>query len=341
MLRVILLLVCLMSCGASAVGKEGSPETGAQIPTPVWFAQSFLEFDQEAKLAAQTGKRMLVYFGQEGCSYCRELMQVNFSQQDIVALTRKHFVAIALDIWGDRELIWIDGRKMTEKQLAQELRVQFTPTILLMEGDKIVTRMNGYYPPHRFRAALRYAAERMERETDFASFLRTNSPAPARNTLTPQPFFAKAPYPIAQGSSTKPLMVLFEYTDCASCDALHDQGFANPGVRKELSGFDVVRLNLYGRERVLTTDGALMTESEWARKLGIVYAPTLVFFDVRRHEALRIESDKKAGHLLGAMRYVASGAHLKEPHFQRFIREHYGELEKAVRLKKPVQKPAQ
>jgi thioredoxin-related protein len=328
--RIIILPFCLILFAMPVRAAENAPAPEADHDVPSWFAQSFLELDQELKHANRASKRMLIYFGQAGCPYCRALMQVNFSQQDIVSVTRQHFVPIALDIWGDRELTWFDGRRMTEKQLAESLKVQFTPTILLFdEQGGIVARLNGYYPPHRFRAALDYAAERMERTTDFASYLRANAQSPARGSLMAQPFFAKAPYPIAKGASSLPLVVLFEYNECASCDALHDGGLSNPAVRSELSGFSVVRLNLFGNERISTTDGAIMTEADWARKLGIVYAPTLVFFDVDRREALRMEADFQAAHLLGALRYVASGAHLKEPNFQRFIRDRYRELDKA------------
>ncbi len=86
-------------------------------------------------------------------------MQTNFSQKSIADKARAHFVAIALDIWGDREATWIDGRRFSEKQLAAFLKVQFTPTLLFFdERGAVVARLNGYYPPHRFDAVLDYAA---------------------------------------------------------------------------------------------------------------------------------------------------------------------------------------
>ena len=59
--------------------------------------------------------------------------EVNFAQRGIVEKTRKHFVTVALDIWGDRQVTWIDGRQMTEKELARVLNVQFTPTLLFFD----------------------------------------------------------------------------------------------------------------------------------------------------------------------------------------------------------------
>ena len=91
------------------------------------------------------------------------MRQNNFSQRDIVDKTRRNFVAIALNIWGDREVTWTDGRTMSEKEFARMLKVQFTPTILFLDGQgRVVARLNGYLPPNRFSAALDHVAAKME-----------------------------------------------------------------------------------------------------------------------------------------------------------------------------------
>ena len=73
------------------------------IDIPPWFANTFLDFREDVADAAKEGKRLLVYVGQDGCPYCTKLMTANFSQRAIVDKTRRHFVAIALNLWGDRE----------------------------------------------------------------------------------------------------------------------------------------------------------------------------------------------------------------------------------------------
>src|SRR5215203_3875111 len=110
-----------------AVAQAPSPHA---IDIPAWFSTSFLDFRDEVADAARIGKRVLVYVGQDGCPYCTKLMTANFSRPDIVATTTARFVPIALDLWGDRETTWVDGRAAPEKALAQRLDVQFTPTVL-------------------------------------------------------------------------------------------------------------------------------------------------------------------------------------------------------------------
>ena len=58
----------------------------------------------------------MLYFGQDGCPYCKRLMEVNFRQAAIAAKAQKNLVALALNIWGDREVIGVDGVATTEKQ---------------------------------------------------------------------------------------------------------------------------------------------------------------------------------------------------------------------------------
>jgi thioredoxin-related protein len=137
---------------------------------PPWFTETFLDFREDVRDAAKDGKRLLLYFGQDGCPYCRELMVNNFTQPRIVEKTRRGFVAIALNIWGDRETTWTDGRTRPEKELARFLGVQFTPTLFMLdEKGATIARINGYYPPQRFEAAIDYGAQRLERKVDFAA----------------------------------------------------------------------------------------------------------------------------------------------------------------------------
>src|SRR5688572_11257000 len=96
----------------------------AQEPPP-WFSESLLDLREDVKEAAAHGKRVMLYFGQDGCPYCKRLMDVNFRQAAIAAKAQRHLVALALNIWGDREVTWTDGKAITEKQLAARLKVQF------------------------------------------------------------------------------------------------------------------------------------------------------------------------------------------------------------------------
>jgi thiol-disulfide isomerase/thioredoxin len=107
-------------------------QIGEEILPPA-FTETLLELPDDAAQAAKSGKRLLLYFGQQGCPYCKELMTTSFTQKDITDKVAKHFVAIGFDLFGDREVTWFDGKVRREKELAKFLKVQFTPTILLLD----------------------------------------------------------------------------------------------------------------------------------------------------------------------------------------------------------------
>src|SRR6266849_8590797 len=162
-LRVALWSALLVPLWASA--QTASPHA---IEVPAWFSETGLDLREDARDAAKEGKRLMIYFGQDGCPYCKALMQTNFTQPRIVQKTRSKFVALALNIWGDRQVTGLDGRAVPEKEFARAMRVQFTPTVLFLdESANEVARLNGYYPPHRFEAALDYVAARLEGKQPF------------------------------------------------------------------------------------------------------------------------------------------------------------------------------
>jgi len=261
--------------------------------TPSWFSESLLHLPDEVAEAATAGKRVMLYFGQDGCPYCKRLMEVNFRQRATVERMQQRFVALALNVWGDREVTWIDGSAISEKQLAARLKVQFTPTLIFLdEKGGIALRLNGYYAPERFNAALDYASGRISR-AEFESVREKKS----NESLNDQPFFTRT-------RSGKPLAMLFETPYCAECDALHREVFTRAEVLEQLGKFDVMRFPVPGKE---------------ALSLKVEYVPTLVLLDARGREALRLEAYFRPFHVAGALDYVASGAYRTEPSFQRFL----------------------
>jgi len=310
----------LSLAGAPAAGQTGVPSPHA-IEIPRWFSESFLDIRDDIRDASRDGKRLMIYFGQDGCPYCKALMKANFGDASIAATTRKHFVPIALNIWGDREVTWIDGRKMAEKELAAVLRVQYTPTLLFFdEQGAVALRVNGYWPPERFRLALDYAARGREREQGFADFEAGRVPAKAGDRIVRDANFpARAPDLPRALAAGRPVMALFERASCAECVELHREAFVRAEVRELLARFTLLHVDTRGSAPVVAGDGARTTERDWARRLNVVGAPTIVFFARDGSEAFRVEGYIRPFHVAAVLDYVASDAWRSEPSFQRFL----------------------
>jgi len=317
-----LLLILSQPAVPASTGTEAFNPSPHAIDIPSWFRETFLDFREDIREAAKEGRRLLVYFGQDGCPYCRELMQVAFRQKDIADTTRRRFHAVAINVWGDREVTWLDGKALSEKALAARLKVQFTPTLLFFdEKGTVVLRLNGYYPPHQLRAALDYVSGKHEGKLAFADYLGKNSREPASGKLHDQPFLMKPPLDLdrSRKPAARPLAVLFEQKQCAACDEMHQQGFSVSAVRSLVGRLDVARVELFGKERLVTPQGRPLTAEQWGRELKIAYTPTIVFFDTGGREVFRIEAYLKPFHLASSFDYVTSGAYLKEPSFQRYL----------------------
>lgn len=312
-MRALLLVLALFAASARA-------PLLAQEP-PAWFTESLLELPDDIAAAATEKKRVMLYFGQDGCPYCKRLMEVNFRQAAIAAKAQKNLVALAVNIWGDREVKWVDGSVTSEKKLAAQIKVQYTPTLIFFdERGAIALRLNGYLPPHEFEAALDYVAQRMEKKQTFREYLRAKAPAPAKAALNAQPFF-KAPEDLRRTPGAKPLALLFETPECSACDELHAVAFKRREVLDQLARYDVVRLPLAGREPLVGVDGRKTTAAGLAGALNVGYVPALVLFDANGREAFRSEAYLRPFHFAGALEYVSSGAYRREPSFQRFLQE--------------------
>jgi len=318
---IVVLSLALALFPPAAAAKKAEMRGIGQYTIPPWFKTSFLDLKDDAAEAGATDKRLLVYFGQDGCPYCAALFNTNFSQPAIADYTRRHFDAVDINMWGDRPVTDFSGETLGEKEFAAKHKVWFTPTILFFDaGGKQVLRLNGYYPPRQFLAALQYVAEKREGAEPFAAYLARVAPrAAAATPLHRQPFFESPPFDLrsAQG---KPTVVFFEQPDCLGCDELHQTILNRPETRAQLKRLRAIQLDRWGDTPVLTPAGERLTARAWADRLNVAYVPTAVFFDQGK-EVMRIEAMLKSFHVQSVMDYVASGAYRREPSFQRFIQQ--------------------
>lgn len=315
-LRVVCAILLYIACATAWAA--AAPQ---EIAVPAWFKISFLDLRDDIKEATASGRRVIVYFGQNGCPYCKKLMEANFGRQDIADKTRRHFDAIEINIFGSREVTWIDGKARSEKELAALLKVQFTPTLLFLdEQGRIALRVNGYYPPQRFHAALDYVSQHSENKLSFAEFQKRYLRETGKDELRDDPLFRKQPYIFDRRTpAARPLAVFFEERGCADCDEMHATALQAGPTRQLLSRFEVYRLDIAGETPVITPAGTKSTAAQWARDLNVPYAPSVLLFDGNGREILRIEAYVRAFHLQSALDYAASGAYRKESNFQRYI----------------------
>jgi thioredoxin-related protein len=331
-LFALLLMAIFPVAGAEPDQQQDVLQAGLVNPgfhaKPDWFKQSFLDIREDISEAAEQDKRVLLYFYQDGCPYCKKLLETNFSLREISEKTRTAMDVIAINMWGDREVTDLSGNSVSEKQFAENLQVMFTPTLLFLdEQGEVVVRLNGYYPPHKFAAVVDYVGQHKEKELGFREYWAALSPPASSGKLYQDKRYLQEPYRLADRSGDKFLLVFFEQKECAPCDELHLDILRREESVELLQRFDVVVLDMWSKTSVQTPDGTDASAAAWSKQLGIQYAPTMVIFDTLGREVFRTEAYLKAFHIQSAMDYALSGAYRKQPNFQRFIQARANALE--------------
>lgn len=104
------------------------------------------DYDGARKEASDGGKLLLLDFGTEDCVHCRRMHQTTFRDPAIMKLINERFVALK-----------IDARR--EHRLAQSLRIQAYPTMVLASNDgKILAWIEGYIEVNRLAEQLNRAS---------------------------------------------------------------------------------------------------------------------------------------------------------------------------------------
>lgn len=119
------------------------------------FSDSFLIVPEDVRDAAKAGRRMVVFFEQDGCPACLKMARTTFADDAVAQRLRQRFVLVAVDIFGARETVWVDGVARSEKDLARHLGVTGTPTVFVLdEQGRSARRFVGYRDARAFRAIL-------------------------------------------------------------------------------------------------------------------------------------------------------------------------------------------
>lgn len=294
-----------------------------ELVLPDWFKLSFLELHNDLVDAKEAGKwGILIYFGRKDCPYCKAHLTKNWEERGIVTYTQKHFDVIAIDVRGDRGVIDYNGKTYrTEKDFAAKLKTDFTPSFLFVDvTGQHTMRLTGYRPPYQFRAILEYIADKHYLYEPLASYMARGETIAGleESELNEHEVFIAPPYQLDRKKkpANKPLAVFFEQPTCHSCNVLHAGPLKHKEIVGRLNQMEVVQLDRFSDTKVITPTGEKTTAKDWAKKLGIYYSPTIIFYDENGKELLRIDSVIRFYRLNGVLEYILTKAYRKYETFQ-------------------------
>lgn len=112
------------------------------------------------RLATGDREYTAIFFEQPNCRQCDVLHEKVLSQQIVRAQAEK-MRAIQLDMWSDALVVTSDGREISARDLAKELKVQFAPTVVFLDASgQEVMRMDGAFKTFHTQGIFRYVNEK-------------------------------------------------------------------------------------------------------------------------------------------------------------------------------------
>jgi len=129
MRRIFLILVALFTLTQAAFASEVGEDGLHKQP---WFTTTFKDIAEDIATARDSGKRLAIIFEQRGCIYCKRLHETVLNDPKIAKFISENFQVVQYNLFGDEEVVDLDGETLTEKTAARKWRVVYTPTIMFL-----------------------------------------------------------------------------------------------------------------------------------------------------------------------------------------------------------------
>lgn len=97
-----------------------------------WMRDTFKDLREDLAEANAEGKRLVLFFEQRGCVYCKKMHEEVFTDPEVSEYIDEHYFVVQLNLHGDTEVTDFDGDVLSEKDMARKWRVLFTPTIVFL-----------------------------------------------------------------------------------------------------------------------------------------------------------------------------------------------------------------
>lgn len=128
-MRILVMLAAVLLFSGSANSAEIGDDGLHKQP---WFTTSFKDVAEDISTAKDEGKRLAIIVEQRGCIYCKRLHETVLSDPKVSTFIKENFQIVQYNLFGDEEVIDLDGETLTEKTAARKWRIVYTPTIMFL-----------------------------------------------------------------------------------------------------------------------------------------------------------------------------------------------------------------
>ncbi|WP_417206613.1 thioredoxin family protein [Antarctobacter sp.] len=100
-----------------------------------WMRDTFKDLREDLAEANAEDKRLVLFFEQRGCIYCKKMHEEVFTDPEVSEFIDSNYFVVQLNLHGDIEVTDFDGEVLTEKEMARKWRVLFTPNIVFLPEE--------------------------------------------------------------------------------------------------------------------------------------------------------------------------------------------------------------
>lgn len=305
-----LIFAISIAFSTSLVAKEGKVIGASNHEVPKWFKDSFLDIAEDVEEATQKNKHFMIFLDFEGCPYCSKMLKENFVDDNKTSkFIKEHFDVIELNVKGSKEVTWVDGEVVTEKELTEKLNIQFSPTVIVLSSNnEIVARVNGYRNPSDFQYIVEFVQGKHYEKSDLTTYL-TKIEKKELYKFKDNKMFKEI---TDLSKISTPLAVIFEDGSCTQCEHFHSKILTNKDVIDEFKKFTVVRLDANSTKEIIDVDGNKISPKAWVAKLNLDYRPGILLFDNKKLIST-IDALLYPFHFKEVLRYVSGKNYIEYP----------------------------
>lgn len=130
------------------------------------------DFEKGIELAQKEDKKVFIDVYTDWCGYCKKMDKNTFTDDKVVELLNKHFVAIKLDA-ESKKTVSYKGKEMSKREVAGKVfRVQGFPTTVYLDSDisMLSKPLSGYLSPKTARMVLTFYGKDIYKKQSWEAF---------------------------------------------------------------------------------------------------------------------------------------------------------------------------
>jgi len=314
---VALIFMMLGTASYQVIAIEpGKVTGGVNFETPDWFKDSFLEIASDVEEANAAGKHVLLFFHLNACPYCNITVNQQFQKEPLKSFMQEHFDSIEINVKGDRDIALSEEVSLTERALADYLKIRGTPTILLLDSDnKVVLRLSGYRSVEALQQAFNFVQQKAYMKTTFSEYKRQNMKFGLYRFIH-DPLIETV---VDFSAIRQPVALLIEDDDCNECATFHNKLINRPQIREQLEHYRFIRIDAKSETPIIDFNGRKISPRDWVTELNVVYRPGILLFD-EGVEIVRVESMLFPFHFEHFLRYGLNKNYLEYSRYGELMR---------------------